>query len=87
MKEFNGEPLKPHKSIKLRRTPTQYLDFVDATKVINETKSFSKLVKHQRWQVAMKKEMESISKKKTWDLMDLHVGNKLILGKWVYKLK
>lgn len=31
--------------------------------------------------------MESISKNKTWDLMDLLVGKKLILEKWVYKLK
>jgi hypothetical protein len=54
---------------------------------IDETENFSKLVKHQRCQVAMEKEMESISKNKTWDLMDLLVGKKLILEKWVYKLK
>ncbi len=41
---------------------------------IDETENFSKLVKHQRCQVAMEKEMESISKNKTWDLMDLLVG-------------
>jgi hypothetical protein len=35
----------------------------------------------------MKKIMESINKNKTWDLMDLLVGKKSILGKWVYKLK
>ncbi len=55
--------------------------------VIDETVNFSKLVKHQRWQFAMEKELESISKNKIWGLMDLLVGKKLILRKWVYKLK
>jgi hypothetical protein len=57
LKEFNSEPLNPHKSIKLHRTPTQYLDFVDVAKVIDETKNFSKLVKQYRWQVVMEKKM------------------------------
>jgi hypothetical protein len=50
--------------------------------VIDETENFSKLVNHQRWQVVMEKELESINKNKTWDLMDLLVGKKLILRKW-----
>jgi len=42
---------------------------------------------HQEWLEAMKKEMESIEKNRTWELVKLPVGKKPIGLKWVYKLK
>ena len=36
---------------------------------------------------AMVKEMESLSKNKTWDLMELPKGKKPIGCKWVFKKK
>jgi len=42
---------------------------------------------HQEWQDAMNKEMESIEKNNTWELVKLPVGKKPIGLKWVYKLK
>ncbi len=38
---------------------------------------------HSRWQDAMLQEMESITKNKTWTLVDLPLGKKEISSKWM----
>lgn len=42
---------------------------------------------YQDWKDAMNKEMESIEKNNTWELVKLPVGKRPIGLKWVYKLK
>jgi hypothetical protein len=55
--------------------------------MVKEPQSFNEVIKNQGWQEAMDKEMESIQKNDTCDLMELLVGKRPIYGKWVYKLK
>ena len=40
-----------------------------------------------KWKLAMKEEMDSLAKNKTWDLVELPESRKVVGCKWVYKLK
>ena len=40
-----------------------------------------------QWESAMKEKMDSLLKNKTWDLCKLSVGKRVLLNKWVYRLK
>jgi hypothetical protein len=52
-----------------------------------EPTGYAEAAGYQEWVEAMDKEMESIEKNRTWELVKLHVGKKPIGLKWVYKLK
>ena len=40
-----------------------------------------------QWESAMKDEMDSLLKNKTWDLWKLPASKKALQNKWVYRLK
>nr|GEZ18785.1 zinc finger, CCHC-type [Tanacetum cinerariifolium] len=40
-----------------------------------------------KWKVAMKEEMDSLRKNKTWELVDPQAGQKLVTCKWLFKIK
>ena len=40
-----------------------------------------------QWEFAMKDEMDSLLKNKTWDLCKLPIGKRALQNKWVYRLK
>ncbi|GJW81958.1 retrotransposon protein, putative, ty1-copia subclass [Tanacetum coccineum] len=40
-----------------------------------------------KWKAAMKEEMDSLRKNKTWELVDPPAGQKLVSSKWLYKIK
>ncbi|GJR60183.1 retrotransposon protein, putative, ty1-copia subclass [Tanacetum coccineum] len=40
-----------------------------------------------KWKVAMKEEMDSLRKNKTWELVDSPAGQKLVSCKWLFKIK
>ena len=40
-----------------------------------------------KWEKAMQLEMDLLHKNATWDLVQLLAGKKVLLCKWVYKLK
>ena len=40
-----------------------------------------------KWKLAMREEMDSLAKKKTWYLVELLGSRKVVGCKWVYKLK
>ena len=39
------------------------------------------------WQIAMDEEFDSLQDNKTWELVSLPLGRKLVQCKWVYKTK
>ena len=49
--------------------------------------SFKEAPKEPHWVQAMKQEIDSIEKNKTWDLVDFPSHKKSIGVKWVYKTK
>nr|GFD24124.1 retrovirus-related Pol polyprotein from transposon TNT 1-94 [Tanacetum cinerariifolium] len=40
-----------------------------------------------KWKAAMKEEMDSLMKNKTWELVDHQAGQKLVTCKWQFKIK
>jgi hypothetical protein len=52
-----------------------------------EPTNYKEAVVHQEWIDAMDKEMQSILKNETWELVKLPTGKRPIGLKWVYKLK
>ncbi|GKA69527.1 retrovirus-related pol polyprotein from transposon TNT 1-94, partial [Tanacetum coccineum] len=40
-----------------------------------------------KWKAAMKEEMDSLRKNKTWELVDHPVRQKLVSCKWLFKIK
>jgi hypothetical protein len=53
----------------------------------DEPTSYAEAAAHQEWKDAMDKEMQSIERNNTWELVKLPVGKKPIGLKWVFKLK
>lgn len=49
--------------------------------------SFEEAISDEIWRKAMKEELASIEKNKTWDLVDLPANKTRISVKWVYKVK
>jgi hypothetical protein len=52
-----------------------------------EPRSFAVAEKDAAWRAAMKVEMETVEKNRTWELVDLPCGHRAITLKWVFKLK
>ncbi|GJS09472.1 retrotransposon protein, putative, ty1-copia subclass [Tanacetum coccineum] len=40
-----------------------------------------------KWKAAMEEEMDSLTKNKTWELVDPPAGQKLVSSKWLFKIK
>ncbi|GKU89317.1 hypothetical protein SLEP1_g3470 [Rubroshorea leprosula] len=49
--------------------------------------TYKEAVKEEKWQKAMAKEIGSIERNQTWELIDLLEGHKIIGVKWIYKTK
>lgn len=52
-----------------------------------EPRSFEEANEQASWRVAMKREMDTMKKNRTWEQADLPVGHQAITLKWVFKLK
>ena len=52
-----------------------------------DPKSYYHACKDPIWQVSMDKEMNSLQKNTTWELISLPLGRKLVQCKWVFQTK
>jgi hypothetical protein len=76
--------------IDLEESEEEELEDTDVQALLVETgepSCYREAADYQEWIDAMDKEMESIEKNKTWELVKLPIGKKPIGLKWVYKLK
>lgn len=55
--------------------------------VMEEPTCYREAAGDENWEAAMRSELQSISKNKTWELVKLPSGQKPIGLKWVFKLK
>jgi hypothetical protein len=60
---------------------------IRAVDPIWEPSSFLEVVANSRWKSMMLEEMETISHNQTWELVELPPKKKLIIAKWIYKVK
>jgi hypothetical protein len=54
---------------------------------VGEPTNYTEARSDPAWEAAMKQELESVEKNRTWELIDLPAGHRPILLKWVFKLK
>eukprot|EP00253_Pinus_taeda_P023450 PITA_23450 len=80
------------RSTRISRPPERYspsLYYVLLTD-FDEPKCYEEAVQvetREKWEQAMKKEMDSLAHNQTWDLVRLPAGKITLQNKWVYKLK
>ena len=55
--------------------------------ISSDPKSYYYSRKDPRWKVAMDKEMNSLQKNTTWELVSLPLGRKLVQCKWAFRLR
>lgn len=88
------------RSTKERRMPAKFSDYelffaeeAEPSILISEFsepttyKAALKDVNSEKWQAAMREEMDSLLKNRTWDLVSLPPNRRPLRNKWVYKLK
>jgi hypothetical protein len=65
-----------------------FKDYVYITKVeMLEPTNLVATMQHPRWYAAMKQKYDSIIQNRTWELVELPKGVRLITCKWVFKVK
>ena len=82
----------PRISLRERNHPERYTAFVSSILFTHdgEPSCFQEsihCIDNAKWKVAMKEEMYSLEKNKTWELVKLPKDRKTIGRKWVFKLK
>ena len=72
-----------------KRIPsTRFKDFwALISEVMEEPLTFVEADKDKAWQAATKKEIDSILRNQTWNMVDRPRIKKLITGKWLFKIK
>lgn len=61
--------------------------FLAAINVEREPVTYSEVIKDERWQEAMQREIQALENNETWVLDDLPPNKKALGCKWVYKIK
>ncbi|XP_015160329.1 uncharacterized protein [Solanum tuberosum] len=64
-----------------------YQCYIAATSTIKEPMSYAEAIKDKRWVDAMQTEIQALECNKTWELIDLPRGKRLIGCRWIYKVK
>nr|GEV30509.1 putative RNA-directed DNA polymerase [Tanacetum cinerariifolium] len=75
--EESAIPIRDTRSSRVRRRPAWMNDF----------ESLKKLLKNLNGRKLLDEEIAAIERNKTWELVDLQKGQKVIDVKWVYKMK
>ncbi len=94
--QSNNEQVAVQEDIALRRSerekvaPNRYGEWVYITCENSEPRSFKeamKSIKNDKWQDAMKREMNSLHENDVWELVSLPSERKCVGSKWVFKEK
>lgn len=88
----SGETLDvaPRRSGRVRQAPVEFWRGVGLIAQEDVPLSFNQAIAGKdapNWEEAMKLEMESILKNKTWELVKRPAGKRILRGKWVYRVK
>ncbi|CAH9090143.1 unnamed protein product [Cuscuta epithymum] len=67
-------------------TPT-HKAYLAAITSRDEPKNFKQAVQDPLWRAAMQKEITALEENKTWTLVELPPGKRVVDSKWVYKIK
>ena len=83
------QDIPPHHSTRVRSIPTHLLDYHCYTTLatLHQPQTYHEAFTNPLWQIAMKKELDALTKNHTWDLVTLPPRQSVIGCKWIYKIK
>ena len=84
-----AQDIPPCHSTRVRSIPAHLLDYhcYTALATLHEPHTYREASTDPLWQIAMKEELDTLSKNHTWDLVTLPPGKSLVGCKWIYKIK
>ena len=85
----HAQDIPPRHSTRVRSVPTHLLDYhcYTALATLHEPHTYREVSTDPLWQIAMKEELDALSKNHTWDLVTLPPGKSVVGCKWIYKIK
>ena len=84
-----AQDIPPHHSTRVRSIPTHLLDYHCYTTLatLHEPHTYREASTNPLWQIALKEELDALSKNHTWDLVALPPRKSVVGCKWIYKIK
>ena len=83
------QDIPPCHSTRTRPIPPHLLDYHCYTTLatLHEPQTYREASTDPLWQIAMKEELDALTKNHTWDLVTLTPGQSVVGCKWIYKIK
>ena len=83
------QDIPPRHSTRVRSILTHLLDYhcYTALATLHEPQTYREASTNPLWQIAMKEELDALTKNHTWDLVTLPPGQFVVGCKWIYKIK
>nr|CAN80084.1 hypothetical protein VITISV_011294 [Vitis vinifera] len=83
------QDIPPRHSTRVRSIPPHFLDYhcYTALATLHEPQTYREASTDPLWQIAMKEELDALTKNHTWDLVTLPPGQSVVGCKWIYKIK
>ena len=81
--------MPPCHSTQVRSIPAHLVDYrcYTALATLHEPHTYREASTDPLWQIAMKEDLDALSKNNTWDLVTLSSGKFVVGCKWIYKIK
>ncbi|RVX18797.1 Retrovirus-related Pol polyprotein from transposon TNT 1-94 [Vitis vinifera] len=83
------QDIPPRYSTRVRSIPPHLLDYhcYTALATLHEPQTYREASTDPLWRIAMKEELDALTKNHTWDLVPLPPGQSVVGCKWIYKIK
>ena len=83
------QDIPPRHSTRVKSIPTHLLDYhcYTALPTLHESQTYREASIDPLWQIAMKEELDALTKNHSWDLVTLLPGQFVVGCKWIYKIK
>ena len=84
-----GSPAPARHSTRVRSILVHLLDYHCYTTLatLHESHTYRETSTDPLWQIAMKEELDALSKNHTWDFVTLPPGKSVVGCKWIYKIR
>ena len=87
--EDHAQDIPPRHSTQVRSIPAHLLNYhyYTALATLHKPHTYREASTDPLWQIAIKEELDALSKNHIWDLMTLPPGKSVVGCKWIYKIK
>ena len=87
--KYPPQDIPPRHSTRVKSIPAHLLDYYCyiALTTLHEPHTYREAFTDSLWQIAMKEELDALTKNHTWDLVTLPPGQSVGGCKWIYKIK